>query len=339
MTRSILTSLTIILTSAAIQPLLGQNVLPGDLRINGKTVWEAFEPQRQVLQKSSAVIYTDDRARIMKIYGIIVSEDGYILTKASEIEGSSSLSLRIGSDIYREVQVVDVDPQWDVAMLKIKPTTPLIPVEISDQSDVPQGSWVISNGSTSRSNRRVKVGIVGAHSRGVAVDNGVMLGVVLGEDSDNGLEIKELSKDGGAEQAGLQKGDILKSVEGQPMLEREELLKAVQDKKAGDKLAVEVARDGEMMKFEIELKARPGGPKRPSRNDQMGGGAKALSERSSDFPRILQHDTPVSKDRIGGPLLNLDGECVGMNIARNSRVATYAIPARELSEIIARLKK
>jgi len=33
-------------------------------------------------------------------------------------------------------------------------------------------------------------------------------------------------------------------------------------------------------------------------------------------------------------LLNLDGECIGMNIARASRVATFAIPVKELREII-----
>jgi len=339
MTRSILTSLTMALTLGAVQPVVAQNVLPGTLRINGKTVWEAFEPQRQVLQKSSAVIYTDERSRLMKIYGTIVSEDGYILTKASEIEGSSSLSLRIGDEVYRDVEVVDVDPQWDVAMLKIKPTSRLVPVAISDQSDVEQGSWVISNGSTTRTIRRVKVGIVGALSREVTVKKGVMLGVVLGEASDNGLELKEISKKGGAEKAGLKKGDILKSVDGKKLTKRMDVLKAVKDKKPGDKIAVEVTRKGETKKFDIELTARPASPKKMSRNDQMGGGELALSKRSSEFPRILQHDTPVSKDRIGGPLLNLDGECVGMNIARNSRVATFAIPARELIEIIARLKK
>ena len=30
----------------------------------------------------------------------------------------------------------------------------------------------------------------------------------------------------------------------------------------------------------------------------------------------------------GGPLVNLDGEAIGLNIARAGRVTTYALPAR-----------
>jgi len=163
------------------QSASAQNTLPADLRINGKTVWEAFEPQREVLQKSSAVIYTDERSRIMKIYGTIVSEDGYILTKASEIEGASRITLRIGGELYKEVQLLGEDSKWDVAMLKIEPKQPLIPIVLSEAEEVRQGSWVISNGSTTRSRRRVKVGVMSANAREISPPStGVMLGVVLG---------------------------------------------------------------------------------------------------------------------------------------------------------------
>ncbi|BDS08915.1 hypothetical protein NT6N_39550 [Oceaniferula spumae] len=328
------------LSVAAIQPVVAQNTLPGDLRINGKTVWEAFEPQRQVLQKSSAVIYTDEKSRIMKIYGTVVSEDGYILTKASEIEGASQLSLRIGSELYRDVEVVNVDEQWDVAMLKITPVAPLEPAMLSDSESAQQGSWVISNGSTTRSQRRVKVGIVSAITREIKAPEGrVVMGVQLGEDDEKGLELKKVTPKSGGEKAGLKEGDFIKSVDGEKITKREDLLKLMKDKKDGDKIAVEVDRDGKSMKFDVELSALPAGPQRLSRNDQMSGGDLSLSKRRDAFPRVLHHDTPLIKDRIGGPLLNLDGVCIGMNIARASRVATFAIPARELSEIILRLKK
>ena len=40
----------------------------------------------------------------------------------------------------------------------------------------------------------------------------------------------------------------------------------------------------------------------------------------------------------GGPLVNLDGKAVGLNIARASRVSTYALPARLASRCLERLK-
>lgn len=338
MHRLIQTLLPLAVILAAAQTLPAQNTLPADLRINGKIVWKAFEPQRQVLQASSAVIYTDGRSRIMKIYGTVVTEDGYILTKASEIEGAPNLSLRIGAELYRDVELVDVDPEWDVATLKITPASPLTPVRLGDASDAAQGTWVISNGSTTRSQRRVKVGVLGASTREVASVKRVILGVVLGGDGDGGLTLDKVAKDGGAAKAGLKKGDILRQVEGEKLTGRGQLLKILKGKKPGDKVAVQVERGGETKAFEVELKAAPGA-KRMTRNDQMSGGKFSLSRRRSDFPRVMQHDTPLIKDRVGGPLLNLDGKCIGMNIARASRVATFAIPARELREIIARVKK
>ena len=43
-----------------------------------------------------------------------------------------------------------------------------------------------------------------------------------------------------------------------------------------------------------------------TRNDQMSGGENQLSARRSEFPRVIDHDTPLTKVSVGGPLLNLD---------------------------------
>ena len=73
-----------------------------------------------------------------------------------------------------------------------------------------------------------------------------------------------------------------------------------------------------------------------SRNDQMSG---EYSHRRTGFPRVLQHDILGARDSVGGPLLDLDGRCVGMNIARADRAQSFAIPAKEVQEIAARLMK
>ena len=52
-----------------------------------------------------------------------------------------------------------------------------------------------------------------------------------------------------------------------------------------------------------------------------------LSVRRTGFPAIIQHECAVQPNQCGGPLVNLDGELVGLNIARASRVASYALPA------------
>ena len=81
---------------------------------------------------------------------------------------------------------------------------------------------------------------------------------------------------------------------------------------------------------------------------QLGGGfdrgdfqnkmGSTLSEKRAGFPIILQHDTVLKSSDCGGPLVDLDGKVVGINIARAGRTETYAIPAEALQPIIAELK-
>ena len=314
-----------------------QGGLPADQRINGKRVWAAFETHREILQRSSAVIYTDERARVKSFYGTVVSEDGYILTKASEVEGKSHLSLRIGSELYTEVELLGVDDQWDVALLKITPEQPLTPVELCSGDDVAQGHWVVSNGSTTRAQRRVRLGVVSAETRKIsATKSHVVLGVGFDKDKETQWKVASVSKDKGAQKAGIKVGDIIISADGVKLTEREDLIEVLKKKQPGDKVAIELTRDKKKLRLDVELSAREDVM---TRNDQMSGGENQLSARRSEFPRVIDHDTPLTKVSVGGPLLNLDGICIGMNIARASRVATFAIPARELSELIKRMTK
>ena len=89
------------------------------------------------------------------------------------------------------------------------------------------------------------------------------------------------------------------------------------------------------MELEVELKRRESVfEEKKTRNDAMSG---RVSKRRSDFPRVLQTDLPLSVRSVGGPLLNLEGHCVGMNIARANRCETFAIPAKELLAIVSLL--
>ena len=42
----------------------------------------------------------------------------------------------------------------------------------------------------------------------------------------------------------------------------------------------------------------------------------------------------IQAAQCGGPLVDLDGRAVGLNIARADRTATYAIPAGKLKSLL-----
>ena len=63
-----------------------------------------------------------------------------------------------------------------------------------------------------------------------------------------------------------------------------------------------------------------------------------VSRRAEGFEVAIEHDTVLPPWLCGGPLVNLDGRAVGLNIARAGRVSTYALPARLAKRIFAELK-
>jgi serine protease Do len=309
-----------------------QPSLPSDERTNGKEVRAAFSEQRAAIQKCSAVIY--DGWRNFS-YGIVVSKDGYILVKASELEGREDLAVRVGETKYSEVKVIESDPRWDLALLKVD-ASDLTPVVWAESSDLTQGSWVVANGASSRSLRRVNVGVISAESREVKGRAPAVIGVVFKPKKES-LEIHVVSPDTGAEKAGLKAGDIIKKFGGDEVTSRESLIERIRDFMAGEKVAVEFERDGKLLQADVELMPRDKAYKeRKSRNDEMSGD---YSKRRDSFPRVLQTDIPFSARTIGGPLLNLDCECIGMNIARANRAESFAIPVENLKKVLVELMK
>ena len=87
-------------------------------------------------------------------------------------------------------------------------------------------------------------------------------------------------------------------------------------------------------KIRVKLAARPEEQStgRFRRMNEMSG---PLSTRLSGFPLALQHDIPLDPKLCGGPLLDLQGRCVGINVSRAGRVKTLAIPTEDLLELLA----
>jgi serine protease Do len=309
-----------------------QQSLDSTYRTTGASVVAAFETEREVLQSSSAVIL-DGRREIG--YGVVISADGFILTKASEITAAAALSVTVDQTNHREAKVMMIDPTWDVALLKIE-ANGLVPVVYAPTSAVPQGTWVVANGATTRTSRRLLAGIVSAKIREIPASGGAALGVILNPKS-GAPQIDDVNEKSGAKDAGLLKGDVILSIEGKKVKKIVDIAQVLKDRKAGSSVKVTYRRNEVEATVDVRLAARGEMfTDQMSRNDQMSGD---FSPRRSGFPRVLQHDILGNRTVQGGPLLDLDGRCIGMNIARANRAESFAIPVEDLKEIAARLIK
>ena len=310
---------------------VAQTSLPSKERTSGSLVAQAFSEQCEELQSSSAVLYD---GLLFFSYGIVVSSDGYVLAKASELVGREKFHMRVDNRKFAEVAVVAQDPRWDVALLKVDAVN-LQPVKWADSAELAQGSWVVANGATTRHLRRANVGIVSAKYRAVDGLAPAVLGVAFAPKKET-LLVDDVAPDTGAERAGLKAGDTITKFAAKEVTSLEELVERVRDYMPGDTVPIEFQREGKTFKADLELMARQKAFKQSkSRNDSMSGD---VSDRRDSFPRVMQVDVRFGNSRhIGGPLLNLDGECVGMNIARANRAESFAIPVKELREVLAEL--
>jgi len=309
----------------------GAQTLETAYRTNGTAVQAAFEPVRLALQDCSAVI---QRGRTEIAYGTVNSADGFVLTKASEIGGTTDLTVTIGEMVYPAPELVSTDPAWDVALLKVA-ATDLKPATLAlDQPDPARGTWVVANGATTRTRRRLQVGIIAATAREIPHAGGPVLGVTFEEKSKK-LIVTEVAEKSGAATAGVEKDDVLLLANEEKITGTEMLGEFIGKHHVGDQVTLTVERGGKKMELKVELKGRADVfGEELTRNDVMSG---RFSERRSGFPRVIQHDIIADRKRIGGPVLDLDGRCLGMNIARANRCETFAIPASDLKSIADRL--
>jgi serine protease Do len=140
-----------------------------------------------------------------------------------------------------------------------------------------------------------------------------------------------------AQEAGMKRGDIILQVNDTEINSRDELIKVVRAHLPGEKIRLLIIRAGEEMAVEPILGRESDiAGTRAVEQQKLGG---ALSKRRTGFESVLQHDTVLQPEECGGPIVDLAGKTVGINIARASRVSSYALPAELFVSLIDEMKK
>lgn len=96
--------------------------------------------------------------------GVIIREDGYIVTNNHVIDGATKIEVTLNSNQTYPATLVGTDPATDVALLKIEANgLPFIPFGDSDKLRL--GEWVIAIGSPYDLRSTITAGIVSAKGR------------------------------------------------------------------------------------------------------------------------------------------------------------------------------
>ena len=132
-----------------------------------------------------------------------------------------------------------------------------------------------------------------------------------------------------ADKAGLLSGDLITKVDGRNVSKNNQLVNLINDKDPGDVVVLSILRKDETKEFRVTLGHRSVTFELFNRNMQMSG---PVSKRKDNLPMIFQHDLPLPKEAMGGPVFDLNGKCLGINIARVDRVTVFSLPSKIVRE-------
>ena len=104
------------------------------------------------------------RERVGSGSGVIIREDGYIVTNNHVIDDATKIEVTLNNNQTYQATLVGTDPATDIALLKIDATgLPMIPFGDSDKLRL--GEWVIAIGSPYDLRSTITAGIVSAKGR------------------------------------------------------------------------------------------------------------------------------------------------------------------------------
>ena len=104
------------------------------------------------------------RERVGSGSGVIIREDGYIVTNNHVIDGATKIEVTLNTNQTYPATLIGTDPATDIALLKIEAQgLPVIPFGDSDKLRL--GEWVIAIGSPYDLRSTITAGIVSAKGR------------------------------------------------------------------------------------------------------------------------------------------------------------------------------
>lgn len=295
--------------------------LPQEQRTNGRQTLAAVARLEPLTTACTASIETARSGRPL-CTATIVGEDGYLLTKASEMPDATKVRARFADGRTAHLREVKREVRFDLVLVQAVGITGLRAVSFGAAKPLTLGTWLCSAADEGKAPR---IGVVSARSRRIP-GTGAALGIRMDEKSPlegKGVRIVGIASESPAEAAGLLEGDVLLTVAGEAVAQFRRVHEIVSKRQPGEIIELRYRRKNKDESCHVRLASRTKVLQNWEGEDFANGG---ISLRSDNFPEVLQHDIPLFPADMGGPVATLEGKVVAINIARVDRVTTFALP-------------
>lgn len=331
--------------------LPAQESLPQDLEksyrqqlsAQAKSFAAAAAPLAQSMSKNVVSIQFRDK---LLAYGT-VTEQG-ILTKWSELQPFLRYRLAVvqlvkskkektASVQSHPLRVLQIFKEHDLVLLQ-NPIKKAKGVSFSQKINLELGDFLIMVGMQ---DQVAGFGVTSVAARSLREQDRGFLGVGLDfrEWKGKGARIISVARGSSAERFGLRLNDYLLKINDNKIGSTAEAINLIQQFKPGEQVKFQLNRNNKVLELDVILGNRPKKVAYPVRRintmENMGGRANAVR---SGFPNVIQSDMQVKANTMGAPVINLEGEFIGISISR-SRQQTFIVPADEIKTLLSsRLK-
>lgn len=150
---------------------------------------------------------------------------------------------------------------------------------------------------------------------------------------DGGVTVGAVLAGSPAELAGVVTNDVVLKINGSEVTFQKDIDKVVKASKIGESVTLTLLRDDKEVELEIELAEKDAPP--PAPNNGRPNVKGPINSRCTHFGRVIQHDAVVLPAQQGSPVVDLDGNVMGFNVARTDRTRTFALPASVVAKLLA----
>lgn len=304
------------------------------LQLQTNNLFAAARPAVATAAKSTVTIsYRNQRLA----FGTAISADGKILTKWSEIAPASHRLTVVTRDGKKHAAIVTgVYKEHDLAIIKCDTT--LTPISWDTATDPDLGEFIAL---ANPSGEAEGLGVVSVKPRSLRERDKAYLGVMMDFTAvgKGGIPLKQVMPESAAAKAGLRNGDIVLAIDQTKIQGAMEMRNILQRLVPGSEILVRYRRGDDERDAKVQLGSRADTKdirrvpqSRMLKMQRMGAVPSKVRE---NFPNVIQSDMAIEPDDAGAPAVDLDGNVIGISIARGSRIKTFIVPSKTVQEVLA----
>lgn len=286
------------------------------------------------------LISNKDSQATHSVIGTIVRSDGLIITKASELgpnldvrfNGKNYPAVLLSTDEASDLALVGIDeknmPVVHWATEEVQPGATLTaPILLQESTPDMVSEPSCDSGVYSHI---LKAGTPTVHDTSQVTSLGLTT-----EQLDSGITIAAIKSETPAFEAGLSPGDLIESINADPIKSRANLTAFLNSREVGETVTIKIKRAGESKEFAVELISPNLMP--PTTGITMSSIPMIPSVRRAPFPDVIVHTIPLNAWDCGSPLFDPAGRALGLNIAAISATRTIALQPTEVRAALERL--